>query len=174
MNTKRLTQIGASGILAVGLLAGTRPAPDNSAAFSGVLSGVVRTAVSGDARFGKVRGDASSPDVFTITLGADSPGGAGAVLFTFPRDSGLHVGSYHVAEVGAPDAELHGLVLVGSAYAPSGVFRATSGTLTVTSVSDSEVTGDFYVDAVGFLASNPDQDYRTVSATGSFIARRGN
>jgi hypothetical protein len=172
MKTRLFTQIGGFGLLSVSLLAGTVPAPDNSASFSAVLTGAVKTTISGDARFGQVRGGPSAPDVFSLTLGADSSGGA--VLFTRPAGSGLHVRSYRVAEAGARDGELQALVVLGSANHPEGVFRATAGTLTITSVSDFEITGLFSVDADGFLASAPDRENQPVSVSGSFIARRSN
>jgi len=172
MKTKVFTQIGGFGLLSLSLFAGTVRAPDSSASFSAVLTGVVKTTISGDARFGQVHGGPSAPDVFSLTLGLDSP--RGAVLFTRPTGSGLHVGSYRVAEAGAEGGELQALVVLGSANHPEGVFRATSGTLTISSISDVEVTGLFSVDADGFLASAPDQDNQPISVSGSFIARRSN
>ena len=172
MKTKVFTQIGGFGLLSLSLFAGTVRAPDNSASFSAVLTGVVKTTISGDARFGLVRGRPSAPDVFSLALGADGP--RGAVLFTRPTGSGLHVGSYRVAEAGAEGGELQALVVLGSANHPEGVFRATSGTLTISSISDVEVTGLFSVDADGFLASAPDQDNQPISVSGSFIAWRSN
>jgi hypothetical protein len=171
MKTRVFTQIGAFGVLSAGFLAGTRPAHD-SAPFSAVLTGVVKTTITGDARFGLVRGGSSAPDVFTLTLGADNPGGAGAVLFTQSNGEGLRVGSYPIREVGARESNLHALVVIGTAYAPEGVFRATTGTLTITSISDSEINGVFSVQAIGFLASAPDQENQPVSVSGSFTARR--
>jgi len=169
MKTRLFTQIGGFGLLSLGLLAGKVRAPDNSASFTAVLTGDVKTTISGDARFGQVRGGPSAPDVFTLSLGADSP--QGAVLFTFPSRAGLNVGSYRVAEAGARDGELQALVVLGSAAHPRGVFRGTAGTLTTTSVSEVEITGLFSVDADGFLASAPDRENRPVSVSGSFIAR---
>jgi hypothetical protein len=172
MKTRLFTQIGSFGLLSLSLLAGTVRAPDNSASFSAVLTGDVKTTISGDARFGPVRGGPSGPDVFSVSLGADSRDGA--VLFTYPSRSGLRVGSYRVAEAGARNGELQALVVLGSANHPEGAFRGTAGTLTITSVSDVEITGRFSVDADGFLASAPERENRPVSVSGSFVARRSN
>ena len=172
MKTRLFTQIGAFGLLSLTLLAGTVRATDDSASFNAVLTGVVKTTISGQARFGQVRGGPSAPDVFSLSLGADSP--RGAVLFTYQGLSGLHVGSYRVAEAGARGAEIQGLVVLGSANHPEGAFRATTGTLTITSVSDVEITGLFSIGADGFLASVPDRENQPLSVSGSFIARRGN
>jgi hypothetical protein len=171
MKTRLFTQIGSFGLLSLSLLAGTVRAPDSSASFSAVLSGDVKATIAGEARFGQVRGGPSAPDVFSLTLGADSP--QGAVLFTYPGASGFHVGSYRVTEA-VREGELQGLVVLGSADHAEGVFRATGGILTITSVSDVEITGRFAVDAEGFLASAPDREHRPVSISGSFVARRSN
>jgi hypothetical protein len=96
------------------------------------------------------------------------------VLFTQSNGKGLRVGSYPIWEVGARESNLHALVVIGTAYAPEGVFRATTGTLTITSISDSEINGVFSVQAIGFLASAPDQENQPVSVSGSFTARRTN
>jgi hypothetical protein len=172
MKTRLFTQLGGFGLLSLSVLAGTVRPPDTSASFNAVLTGDVKTTISGDARFGQVRGGPSAPDVFSLTLGADSR--RGAVLFTYPARSGLHVGSYRVAEAGVREGDLQALVVVGSANHPEGVFRGTAGTLTITSVSDVEITGLFAVDADGFLASAPARENRPVSVSGSFIARRSN
>ena len=171
MKTRLFTQMGSFGLLSLTLMAGTVRAPDNSASFSAVLIGDVKTTIAGDARFGQLKGGPSAPDVFSLTLGADSP--QGAVLFTYPNASGLHVGSYRVAEA-VREGELQGLVVLGSADHAEGVFRVTEGTLTITSVSDVEITGLFAVDAEGFLASAPDREQRPVSVSGSFVAWRSN
>ena len=170
--TRLFTQIGGFGLLSLTLLAGTVRAPDGSASFSAVLTGAVKTTISGEARFGQVRGGPSAPDVVSLSLGADSP--RGAVLFTYPGLSGLRVGSYRVAEAGVRGAQVQGLVVLGSANQPEGAFRATTGTLTITSVSDVEITGLFSMDADGFLASAPNRENQPLSVSGSFIARRGN
>jgi hypothetical protein len=172
MKTRLFTQMGGFGLLSLSLLAGTVRAPDNSASFTPVLTGDVKTTISGIARFGEVRSGPSAPDVLSLSLGADSP--RAAVLFTYPSHSGLNVGSYRVAEAGSPDGELQALVVLGSANQPEGVFRGTAGTLTITSVSDVEITGLFSIDADGFLASAPDRENRPISVSGSFIARRSN
>ena len=112
----------------------------------------------GQCQIGEVRGGPSAPDVFSLSLGLDSP--RGAVLFTYPSRSGLNVGGYRVAEAGSPDCELQALAVLGSADQPEGVFRGTAGTLTITSVSDVEITGLFSVNADGFLAVAPDRENR--------------
>jgi hypothetical protein len=170
MSTKLFTHLGALGMVAVSLLAGTAAAPDYSNSFSAMLTGVVRSTISGEATFGRVSGGPTAPDVFTVTLGADSS--QGAVLFTQPSGLGLKVGSYRISEGGSDERDVQALVLIGSASRPQGVFRTRAGTLTITSISDYEVTGLFFLDARGFFVSAPNQENHRVSVSGSFTARR--
>jgi hypothetical protein len=166
----RLLHLGAIGMVSVGLLAGTTAAPDSSNSFSAVLTGDVKATISGGATFGRVAGGPTAPDVFTVSLGADSS--QGAVLFTRPNSRSLKVGSYHVSDTGVTEGSVQALVMLGPSERPQGVFRASAGTLTITSISDYTITGLFSLDANGFLASKPDQEDQRVSVSGSFSARR--
>jgi hypothetical protein len=67
---------------------------------------------------------------------------------------------------------LQALVMVGSSEASQGVFRASAGTLTITSVSDYAITGLFSLEATGFLASKPGHEDQRVSVSGFFSAER--
>jgi hypothetical protein len=171
MKARLFTHLGAIGLLSVGLLAGTGPAPDYSNSFSAVLTGDVRTTVSGVATFGRISGGPTAPDVFTVTLGADTSDGA--VLFTQSTGGGLSVGSYRISDVGFP-GEIQALVMLGSSDRPKGVFRASTGILTITSASEHTLTGVFSLHADGFLARAPDRDDQEVSVSGSFTALRSN
>jgi hypothetical protein len=62
--------------------------------------------------------------------------------------------------------------MTGSATRPTGVFQGRSGTLVVTSASDREIRGTFRIEALGFLAAQPDVEDRPVKVTGSFTASR--
>ena len=165
----RMLNLGAIGMLAVGLLAGTTAAPDNSNSFSAVLSGDVKATISGGATFGHVAGGPTDPDAFTVSLGADTS--LGAVLFTHPNARSLKVGSYRVSDE-VSEGSVQALVLFGSAERPRGVFRASAGTLTITSISDFGISGLFSLNATGFLASTPDREDQRVSVSGAFNARR--
>jgi hypothetical protein len=171
MKSRLLTHLGAIGILSVGLLAGTGPAPDFSNSFSAVLTGDVRTTVAGEATFGRISGGPTAPDVFTVTLGANTSDGA--VLFTQPIGGGLSVGSYRISDVGFPGA-VQALVVLGSSDRPRGVFRASTGILTITSASEHTLTGLFTLHASGFLASAPEREDQRVSVSGSFTAQHRN
>jgi hypothetical protein len=171
MKSRLFTHLGAIGVLSVGLLAGTGPAPDYSNSFNAVLTGDVRTTVSGEATFGRISGGPTAPDVFTVTLGADTSDGA--VLFTQPIGGGLSVGSYRISDVGFP-GEIQALVVLGSSDRPRGVFRASTGMLTITSASEHTLTGVFSLHGDGFLASAPEREDQQVSVSGSFTAFHSN
>jgi hypothetical protein len=171
MKARVFTRLGAMGVLSVGLLAGTGPAPDYSNSFSAVLTGDVRTTVSGIATFGRISGGPTASDVFTVTLGADTSGGA--VLFTQPIGGGLSIGSYRISDDGFPGA-VQAMVVLGSSDRPSGVFRASTGMLTITSTSEHTLTGVFSLHADGFLASAPEREDQQVSVSGSFTAWHSN
>jgi len=61
--------------------------------------------------------------------------------------------------------------MLGRTERPTGAFRAQSGTLTITSASDTVLAGSFTLAATGFMASAPAAEDRQVSASGSFRAR---
>jgi hypothetical protein len=172
MKSRLFTHLGTIGVLSVGLLAGTSAAPDYSNSFSAELTGDVRTTVSGAATFGRISGGSMAPDVFTVTLGADSS--HGAVLFTQPGGRGLSLGSYRISEVGSNPGDIQALVVLGSPDQPHGVFRASAGTLIITSVSDHTLTGLFALHASGFLASAAEREDQRVSVSGSFTALHRN
>ena len=68
-----------------------------------------------------------------------------------------------------PD-EILALVLTGSPTRPTGTFRGQAGWLVVTAASDRVITGRFHVDAIGFLAAEPQREDRHVTVDGSFSA----
>jgi len=171
MKSRLLTHLGAIGVLSVGLLAGTGPAPDYSNSFNAELTGAVRTTVSGAATFGRISSGPMASDVFTVTLDADTS--QGAVLFTQRLGGGLSVGTYRISDVGFP-GEIQALVVLGSSDRPRGVFRASTGMLTITSASEHTLTGVFSLQGDGFLASAPEREDQHVSVSGSFSAFHSN
>jgi len=170
MKTKLFAHLGAIGMLSVGLVGGTTAIPDSSNSFSAVLTGDVKATISGGAIFGPVAGGPTAPDVFTVRLGADSS--QGAVLFTQPNSRSLKVGSYRISDADDTEGSVQALVMFGSSNRPEGVYRGSTGTLTITSISRYAITGVFSLDAAGFLASSPDREDQRVSISGSFTAQR--
>jgi hypothetical protein len=170
VKTKLFAHLGAIGMLSVGLVGGTTAIPDSSNSFSAVLTGDVKATISGGAMFGRVAGGPTAPDVFTVSLGADSS--HGAVLFTQPNAESLRVGSYRISDADATEGSVQALVMLGSSDRAEGVFRGSAGTLTITSISDYAITGLFSLNATGFLASSPDREDQRGSVSGSFSAQR--
>jgi hypothetical protein len=107
--------------------------------------------------------------VFTLDLGQESA--RGAILFTRWSGSRLSLGTYTISDRGDGSDDLQALVMLGRTERPTGVFRAQSGTLTITSASDTLLAGSFTLVATGFMAVEPAAEDRQVSASGSFRAR---
>jgi hypothetical protein len=132
--------------------------------FSAVVVGDISVSAKGEAEFGLVQPVPGAAPTLSVSLGARS--GTGAVVFSRARSPDLQPGVYQVSEQGSVRA----LVVTGTPTHPTGVFRAQRGVLTVTQVSDESITGEFRLEATGFLASNPLDENRRVSVSGKFTA----
>jgi hypothetical protein len=168
MKTVLLAGLGAVAIVSLTAFARV-PATHRTHAFTAELIGDATAEFFGDATFARVEGGIGAPTVFTLDLGQGSAGGA--ILFTRMSDSRLSLGTYTISDRGDGSDDLQALVMLGHAERPKGVFRAQSGTLTITSASDSLLTGTFTLAATGFMAAEPATEDRQVSASGSFMAR---
>lgn len=131
--------------------------------------------VAGRAVFGQTNGgcgpSAKCPGSFSLELGAYSEDGA--VVFSRVSSVRPEVGTYKVAPFqNGPegDAEFHALVSLGSVTAPTGVFRAVSGTVTITQSTANRVIGHYEVKAIGFLAAQPENEDRVITVRGGFTA----
>lgn len=144
-----------------------RPEASN-AAFTGVISGDITARPSGDARFGVVGGGDASPQVFTLSLGAN--GSEGSVLFTRKSGARLSLGTYEISGDDIESSDIRALVMTGSANHPTGVFQAHSGTVVITTANDRTINGSFRIEASGFLASSPEIEDRPIRASGTFTA----
>jgi hypothetical protein len=145
-------------------------AGDTRPAFSAEIIGDIAARTSGPARFGVTGGTEDVPAVFTISLGANAEDGS--VLFTRRSGERLSPGTYTISAREDGTDDLRALVMTGSATRPTGVFQGRSGTMVVTSASDQEIRGTFRIEALGFLAAQPDVEDRPVKVTGSFTASR--
>lgn len=139
-------------------------------AFRAEIVGEVSARPAGAARFGVTGGSGGVPGVFTISLGAD--GEEGSVLFTRRSGARLSPGVYRVSDRADGTDDIRALVMTGSATRPTGVFQGRSGSVEITSASDSEIRGSFQIEAAGFLAAEPRIEGRPVSVSGSFVASR--
>jgi hypothetical protein len=138
------------------------------AAFNGVIAGDITARPSGDARFGVVQGREGSPQVFTLSLGAN--GDNGSVLFTRKSGARLSLGTYRISGEDLESSDIVALVMTGPVTHPTGVFQAQSGELVITSASDRSISGKFRLEATGFLASAPEIEDRPIHASGTFTA----
>ncbi len=141
---------------------------ERRSSFRAEVRGAVATRASGDAEFGAAQNPDRSPGAFVVSLGVCSD--QAAILFTRANGTPLGVGRYRISEPADGADEILALVLTGSATRATGVFRGQSGWLIVTAASDRLLTGWFQVDAIGFLAAEPQEEDRRVRATGSFSA----
>jgi hypothetical protein len=168
MNTKLFARLGAIGMVSVTTFAGAAPRADaNLFSFEAALTGAARGTMSGSATFDRITASTGKPAVFTLNLDSD---GSGTVLFTHTGGTSLRVGSYRVSHPRA-SGDLKALIRFGRAGHPAAAFRAGSGTLTITSVSDNTITGFFALDANEFLTAQPGRENQRVHIRGSFSAK---
>ena len=139
--------------------------------FRAEVSGDVISNAWGDAEFGAVQTADHSSAAFVVSLGVC--GEQSAVLFTRRSGAPLEVGRYRISEHANGADEILALVLTGSPTRPTGVFRGESGWLVVTEASERFTAGQFQIDALGFLAAEPQREDRRVNVTGSFTATTG-
>lgn len=175
MNT--MAGVGLSSFIMLGLAAFTterppavRPAPVEASFYLAELHGAVHASPRGTARFGAVGGEEGAVGVFTLSLGTGET--TASVLFTRMNGARLEPGTYAVSGRDDGSDEIQALVLTGTPSRPTGVFRAHSGYLIITSATDDVIEGRFQVNARGFLASNPADERRPMQATGMFTATR--
>ena len=148
------------------LLSATAAAvPDAPPTYVAELRGAAAATLHGSAEFGQARGSADGP--FVITLGARAEDGA--VVLTRWDGSRPWAGEYRITEDSTENG-IQALVVTGSIEHPTGVFRAQSGMVSITSSSLRHMAGRFQMDAVGFLAAEPEREGRELRVRGSFTA----
>jgi hypothetical protein len=134
--------------------------------FEGATHGAVEATLRGDAEFGMVSDGARSR--FALNLGTASAQGAVALSRVGAVPA---VGVYPVSPAGMErSGDFSGLVVTGSPTHPTGVFHATSGTVTITRSSADRISGTFELHATGMLAASPEDESRDVVVSGSFFA----
>ena len=144
-------------------LATPAPVP---AIYEAHVAGAATAALRGTAEFGPARG-AEGTGPWVLTLGAN--GEDGAVIFTRWSGRRPSPGIYEITA--EPTLQgIQALVVTGSTARPTGVFRAQRGTVTITSSADQWMSGRFEMEAVGFLASEPDREDRGLTVKGTFTA----
>ena len=139
--------------------------PEAPATFVAELRGAATATLTGPAEFGRARGALGGP--FVITLGARAEDGA--VVLTRWDGGRPWAGEYRVTADSSAGG-IQALIVTGSIEHPTGVFRATDGIVSVTSSSLRHMAGRFELDAVGFLAADPDREDGELRVRGSFTA----
>jgi hypothetical protein len=151
------------------LLSATAAAmPETPASFVAELRGVATATLRGGAEFGRARGSEHGP--FVITMGAQSD--EGAVVLTRWNGSRPWAGEYRISPDSTGDG-IQALIVTGSIERPTGVFRATDGSVSITSSSLRHIAGHFELQASGFLAADPDREDHDLLVRGSFTAKPG-
>jgi hypothetical protein len=164
----RATAIPHTVILGTCLLTLTLAAHTPDSKFEAHATGARTLTLRGAAEFGPVRGNAGEGP-FVITLGATSS--TGAVLFTLHDGSRPKPGVYRVSA--DPSKGIQALVVTGSPTRSTGAYRAQGGTLTVTRSDSTHLEGRFTIDAVGFDASNLENEEQELTVFGTFNAEAG-
>jgi hypothetical protein len=141
---------------------------ETQSSFRAEVRGDVTSTVWGEAEFGVVQNPDHSSGAFVLSLGACSH--QGAILFTRRSGTPLDVGRYRITAGAERENEILALVITGRPTHPTGAFHGQSGWLVVTAASDGLVTGRFHVDAIGFLAAEPQREDWHVNVTGSLSA----
>jgi len=174
-------------LLAAGLMAASiaqSPAPRSPSSGSGAISsgrgttgpssfhaevrGDVTGTAWGEAEFGSVQNPNRTSGAFVVALG--TCGQQGAILFTHRSGAPLDVGRYRISAGADGEDEILALVITGRPTKPTGAFHGQSGWLVVTAASDGLITARFQLDAIGFLAAEPQREDRHVNVTGSLSA----
>ena len=141
---------------------------ERESSFRAEVRGDITSTAWGEAEFGAVQNPDRSSGAFVVSLGTCSPNGA--ILFTRRSGAPLEVGRYRISTGADGENEILALVITGRPTHPTGAFHGRSGWLVVTAASDRRITGRFQVDAIGFLAAEPQQEDRHVNVTGSLSA----
>jgi hypothetical protein len=136
-------------------------------------SGALRVAAVGDqARYGMVQELVNHRPVVVISLGATRAAGS-LSLYTY-GDEALRPGRYPVVwslpQERAAGREFHTTFVAGSPERPLGVFTGESGWVTITHAELGRISGEFEIQARGFLAAAIQDEERLVTVRGSFIA----
>jgi hypothetical protein len=135
-------------------------------------AGAVNLSAAGrEARYGTIAPDPLGPSLLSISIG---PAAAGSALqLSVPGGWAPAAGRYPIRSTWSDPAiapAFHASFAAGSAEHPLGWFHGEYGTVTITRAADGQLSGRFEVRARGFLSTDPDNENRWVTVTGSFEA----
>lgn len=160
----------------VGLLAAialTLPADPAAPYFTLESTGAVRLAVtSEEARYGMIPDSVNHRPVLGISLGATRGDGV-LLLFTY-GDEVLRPGRYPVGsslpQQRFAGRRFHPCFVAGSSERPLGFFHGESGWVTITGAGAGRISGEFEIQARGFLAADTTDEDQWVTVRGTFGA----
>ena len=134
-------------------------------------TGAIRLVLSGDeASYGLLPEPLNGRPVINISLGPTQ--GEGALWLFAYADEVLRPGRFQAAN-GLPEQpfagrSFHPCFVAGTVASPRGFFHGESGWVTITSVEDGRISGEFEIRARGFLAEDMSDEDRWVTLRGRF------
>ena len=145
--------------------------PATGSYFEAVVEGAVSARPSGEVAFGVVGDSSAGIAGFTITL--DAKGSSGAILLT-GLDGRIPAPGRYELTGGAPvgSGAFRASYIAGSAERPTGLFRATSGTLEITAAGSDHISGQFSFTGSGFTTSDASDEGAQVAVSGAFTSTR--
>jgi hypothetical protein len=158
--------IGMTAVMLLSLLAGRMPF------FTLGAHGAVNLSIASDeARYG-ISPLAEGGRLLTISLGATRT--AGALTLSMPGGQIPRLGKYSVRTPEhrvSNDPQFEALFVAGTPEHPVGAFRAESGSVTITRAEAGRISGEFELNAHGFVAEHPEDEDQWVTVRGQFDAR---
>ncbi len=159
--------VGLLATITLSLLAD--PAPYFTLESSGALSLAV---TSDEARYGLVPESFNQRPVLAISLGATRAQGS-LSLYTY-GDEVLRPGRYPVGsslpQYPFAGRRFHPCLSIGSPTRPLGFFHGESGWVTITAAEAGRISGEFEIQARGFLAADTTDEDQWVTVRGTFGA----
>jgi hypothetical protein len=137
-------------------------------------SGAVSLSTAGtEAQYGLSREKVDGKRVLTITLGAMT-GQSALMLFTngdeLPRSDRYPVYFSWEGDSKTEGRWFHACFIAGTSEHPQGAFHGQSGWVTITQNKAGLISGEFELQAQGFVAANMNDENKWVMLQGSFTA----
>jgi hypothetical protein len=159
----------AAGLIAA--LALSLPPGSEAPSYTIESTGAIRLVLAGDeASYGLLPEPVNGRPVINISLGPTQ--GEGALWLFAYADEVLRPGRFLVASL-LPERpfaarSFHPCFVAGAVANPLGFFHGETGWVTITSVEDGRISGEFEMRARGFLADDTSDENRWVTLRGRF------